>query len=504
LKKRFWAVIVLLYIQSVNISSEEIESNSVFFINSFNINVDGKTKTFIIEDICKLKTGEKLSGISGVEKYIKEKIQLLENERAFEDVSIEYSIGQKKNNEYPVDLEINVKDSHNMVVYPQPKYSSKTGYDFRLRLRDYNFLGTLKPLRVDLGYIYDQFQRRYFLFLFDINAAFNIFDLKWNFNFRNEFQYRPDLDRVFYYGNTTGFYVNLPIKTSTLLIGLNESFYINLENKDKYKPLYEDTQHGFFISTNPYMEWEIPTGLKFGNFGMLNYTPYVSFLYNLEFKKWPLDDIRKYPELDFGHLIWFNSINWINNFRSGTKSVISNGYEYSFWNKKNNLRALDINITVATINHFILVNDFAGFSFRSRFSYWFYSHVYEEAGDVLRGIADDELFANSIFSLNLDFPVKVLKFRPSVWYKNDKLKIADFDLHLSPFIDIAYFTHPEKKYAENILFTGGIEALLFPLKFRAFKLCASFGYNFTEAVFKNKITASSSKYEIYIGTDFFY
>jgi len=109
-----------------------------------------------------------------------------------------------------------------------------------------------------------------------------------------------------------------------------------------------------------------------------------------------------------------------------------------------------------------------------------------------------------MFSINLDFPVKVLEFRPSIWYRNDKLKIADFDLHLSPFVDIAYFNHPENKYMENILFTSGIEALLFPLKFRAFNLRVSFGYNFSDILLKNKIPGSSSKYEIYIGTELFY
>jgi len=515
LNKRFWAVIVFIYIQSTNVSSleleelqthAEIESDSVFFINSFIINVDGKTRTYLIEDICKLKIGEKIKGFSGIEKYKNEKIQLLENERVFEDISVEYSIGQKKNGEYPIDLEINVKDSHNIVVYPQPKYSSKTGYDLRLKMRNYNFLGTLQPLKLDLGYIYDQFQRRYFLFILDTNTAFNIFNLKWNLNFKNEFQYRPDLERAFYYGNTTGLSVNLPVKSTTLLIGLNESFYVNLENEDKYKPLYGDTQEGFFISSNPYIIWGIPTGIEVGNLGSLYFTPYISFIYNLEFSRWPLDDIRKYPEILFGYSVGVDNINWINNFRKGTKSFISNGYEYSFRNKKYDLRAMDIRIAFTAINHFIIKKDLFGFSFRFKFRHWFYSYIYEEAGDVLRGIDDDGLFANSMISLNLDFPLKILKFRPSEWYNDEKLKIIDFDLHLAPIIDIAFFNHPENQIInkKNLLVTGGIEALIFPRKFRAFNMRASFGYNFSEVIFKNYIPASLSKYEIYIGTELFY
>ena len=515
MKKRLFAVIVFLYLQSINVSSQEweelqtqaeIENDPLFFINSFIINVDGKTRTYLIEDICKLKTGEKIKGLSGLEQYINEKKQLLENERVFEDINVEYSTGRKKNGEYPVDITISVKDSHNNVLYPRPKYSSKTGYDIRLKMRDYNFLGTLQSLKMDLGYIYDQFQRRYFLFILDTSAAFNIFDLKWNLNFINEFQYRPDLERVFYYGNTTGLSVNLPVKSTNLLVGLNESFYINLENEDKYKPLYGDTQEGFFISNNPYMEWKIPTGIEIGNLGELYYTPYISFIYNLEFSRWPLDDIKKYPELDFGYSVGFDNINWINNFRKGSEIIIDNGYEYSFRSKKYNQRALDINIAFTAINHFILKNDLLGISFRFQFRHWFYSFVYEEAGDALRGIKDDELFANSMISLNLDFPVKIIEFRPSKWYKNEKLKIIDLDLHLSPIIDIAFFKHPENQIInmKNILLTGGIEALVFPLKFRAFTLRASFGYNFSEILFKNQMPALSSKYEIFIGAELFY
>jgi hypothetical protein len=506
LNKRF-LLVFFLCILNFHVSSQEREviqtytERDSFFINSFIINVDGNTRTFLIEDICKLKTGERIKGISGIEKYINEKIQLLENERVFEDIRIEYSVALQKDGEYPVDLEIYVKDSHNFIVYPQPEYSSNTGYDIRLNIRNLNFLGTLQPLKLDLGYIYDQFQRRYFLFILDTNAAFKIFDLKWILNFKNEIQYRPDLERVFYYGNTTGLSVNLPIKSTTLLIGLNESFYVNLENEDEYKPLYGDTQEGFFISSNPYIEWKIPSGIEIGNLGELYYIPYISFIYNLEFSRWPLDDIRKYPELDFGYSIGINNINWINNFRKGTESFISNGYEYDFRKKKYDLWALDVNIAFTAINHFIIKKDLFGISSRFQFRYWFYSYIYEEAGDVLRGI-DDELYANSTISLNLDFPFYVLKFRPSEWFNNSKLKIMDFDLHLAPFIDIALFNHPENqiKNMKNILVTGGMEALIFPMSFRAFNLRTSFGYNFSG----NNNPALLSKYEIYIGTELFY
>jgi hypothetical protein len=111
-----------------------------------------------------------------------------------------------------------------------------------------------------------------------------------------------------------------------------------------------------------------------------------------------------------------------------------------------------------------------------------------------------------MISLNLDFPFKVLRFRPSEWFNNEKLKIMDFDLHLAPIIDIALFNHPENQIRnmKNLLVTGGIEALLFPRKFRAFNLRVSFGYNFSEVILKNSIPALLSKYEIYLGTELFY
>jgi hypothetical protein len=168
---------------------------------------------------------------------------------------------------------------------------------------------------------------------------------------------------------------------------------------------------------------------------------------------------------------------------------------------------LDINIAVTAINHFIIKDDLFGISSRLKFRHWFYSYIYEGAGDVLRGIDDDELFANSMISLNLDFPLKVLKFRPSQWYNNEKLKIIDFDLHLSPFIDTAFFNHPENQITasiKNFLFTSGMEALVFPQGFRSFSLRASFGYNLSGAVFNNYLPALTGNYEIYVGTDFFY
>jgi len=471
----------------------------VFIVNSFSFNINGFTRKDALVYKGELKTGEELVGLSGLNFYIREKTQLLINERVLNNVKIDYVIGQAgEDGKYPVDIFIDVIDTWNIVALPRPKYSSNSGFELIIKARDYNFLGTMSPLRLDLGYIYDEEKHNSYTFMLDSNIPFMAFDLKWEVKFYNNFNYRPDTEQPLYYNNTTGLSVEIPVKFTTITAGFNESFFLNEENSDIDKPISGNFQDGFYMSSVPYIAWKIPTGIDVFRWGELTFTPGISAVFNHEFSKWPLDVIRKGPFFVYRHNLGFNRVDWIGNFRKGGDVYIDNSFTFDFYKSSADIQAWSINLKLSGIGHFI-ITDFFGISANFMYRHWFLQeNGYIYAGDVLRGVLDKDIDAQYMLSLNLDFPVRVLRFKPSEWFNKPKLRVLNFDLHLSPIIDTALYKTAKNNIiadSANFVISGGSEIIVFPEFFRSLYLRISLGWNLSDF---------SKGSEIYVGTDFHY
>ncbi|MCL2276758.1 MAG: hypothetical protein FWC21_02555 [Treponema sp.] len=162
----------------------------------------------------------------------------------------------------------------------------------------------------------------------------------------------------------------------------------------------------------------------------------------------------------------------------------------------------DLDISAAG---YFLLNNFIGVSARLLYRHWFFTSYskrlgyHDEAGDAIRGVIDTDIKANVMLSFNLDVSFKVLEFRPSDWIKNTSFwRAFDLDFHLGPFFDAGIYRNPaDNKGFNNSLFTAGVEAFLFPLRFRSYFLNVSYGYNFS-------LGAKKSGYEIYVGMELHY
>ncbi|MCL2242925.1 MAG: hypothetical protein FWC03_00480 [Treponema sp.] len=487
-------------------SEKSVKSDSVYIINSFIFNIEGFTRPNALINHAKFIKGEEITGFINLEKYISDKTQILINQRVLDSASIEYiTFPPQEDGKIPVELIINTKDTWNIVAIPRPRYSSNSGFDITLKARDYNFLGTMSPLRLDLGYMYDENKEHFIMFMLDSDIPLRIFNLNWNLNFDNFFDYRPDMEQLFYYKNVTGLSVELPVKSTTVTLGFNESFIINEENNDDDKIPFGNFQDGFYISSSPFISWRIPTGIEAGLWGELVYTAGVSALFNHELPQWPLDEIRKGPFLSFSHNLGFNRIDWIGNFLRGYDVSVSNSFSYNFYNYRNDIEPWDSHLNVTGIAHLVF-DDIFGISSRFMYRHWFFTEKGASgAGDVMRGILDRDVSAEFMISANFDLPVSILKFRLSEWLNNDKYRFFNFDLHLVPILDIAFYRSPENEalYSgadftyKNMLVSGGIEAIIFPEFFRSLFLRISLGFNLSAFI-------TNSRYELFIGTDLHY
>jgi len=216
-----------------------------------------------------------------------------------------------------------------------------------------------------------------------------------------------------------------------------------------------------------------------------------------------LADYLKGPFFIFSHSLNFGSVDWIGNFRSGFLLNISNSFTYNFFYSDNGRAAWQGDLSVSANGHFI-IGGFMGIATRLFYRHWFFTDTglkqgyYDEAGDVLRGVLDTNVTANSMLSLNLDISFKVLEFRPSKWFSNSNFwRVFDFDLHTGPFFDMALYNNPMNKDSfsfRNTLLTAGLEIVIFPLRWRSLLLRISYGHNFS-------LTEKNSLNELYIGTE---
>jgi hypothetical protein len=462
------------------IPSETEPPEALYSIETIRFDIKGRTRPLALLDAGKFRKGELLWGEAGLAYYIKDKTQLLLNQRVLQEVHIDYATGKTDEQGLtPVDLLVSVTDTWNIIVLPRPQYDDNTGFELTLKGRDYNFLGTMNALRIDLGYQRNTEGENSLVFEIDSDMPFNAFGYAFNLNFDHAFSYT--FDQPLYYKNTTGISMELPYQRTAFTFGFEEAAVIHEENEEEYKPAYGD-RDDWYMSSELYASWKIPTGLLVHTFGELTYTPKVAG--KLTYPQETLEYFRQGPTLTLSHSLGFGRIDWIDNYRNGLEVSLDNAYQYNFYNQ-----GWDKNLFLTAAGH-LPVRDFFGISGRVRYRHWFDDT--EDAGDALRGMLDKSVHVPYMVSLNLDFPFRILRFIPSQWLDNRKFRLFNVEMHLSPFIDAALIPAPQA------LLTGGLECIVFPEFMRSLYVRVSMGWNLIEAL-KTKSLPGGANRELFIG-----
>ena len=491
----------------------------LYVITAYEFNVKGRSRPnallYKLIEHGEFREGEIINGKANLEKYLGDITQIYINQRVLKNnVEVKYYAGaQNEDGTYPVTIVISVEDSWNIIALPRPYYKNNV-FDLTVKARDYNFLGTMNPLRIDLGYNYNENKQHSLLFGVFSNMPFKAFGYYWNLTFDNTIQYR--VDAPFYYQNKTGLSMELPFYTTTFTFGFDEKFNLNEENPDWAQDAgYGIYQDDLYMSSRPYISWKIPTGI-ISTFGELTYTPVISATFNHELPRSPISDFLKGPFLNFSHTLGLEKIDWHANYREGLSVSIGNSYQYDFNNMLN-----EVSFNTTLIGHYI-VSDFFAISTRLMYNYWFFSSHMREgeyASYYLRGISDKAFTAYQMFSLNMDFPFRLFVFTPSKWFNTRKLSFFDFEMHASPIIDLAVYY--QRKYTDTddgytskgtimyypgkIAATGGIEFVIFPAFMRNLYVRLGFAINLKEFVTERPLRIpDGDNREIYLIMGHFY
>lgn len=531
-------------ISSENENQSSAENQETYKIKNVTFNSKGKTKPYAIKrNITDIDYERIFLSKEEFENYLKDIRQQITNTRLVENIEFNYVVIEKDNNLNIADVIYSFSDSKSFLMFPKPTLDTNSGFELKLKLKDNNFLGTMSDLNIDLnGQLgntdapedWSKFSGGFnFEYEFPFNLGFtenswsNDFTLSWEFG-----EAAPD------FSYSTGLTVKIPFGHNKLSISGTQSVIRNNDYIIYGDELYFVEKFGV----------SLPLVLGYlGNTTAVSFTPSVNFTNN-----WDLNginenntDLNQTPMINVAQTIDVSNINWAEkyNFRSG---YYFNTVESIGWDFHTQVISEKV-VPSFTINAKFFENwKFLSLSLNANFFAGL--NTTTKIGEKIRGAADYQTYnidynvdSNNYaletpcaLTINLDFPIHIITTNWLEWGKNlfgpynemSELKqkifyiphklfsYLDFELQLSPFIDIALLKNRVSgsifSFKEGI-YTAGLEVLVYPLRWKSYVVRGSIGYDISKGILNSKTDYFDSNwrnparnYEIYFGLGLLY
>ncbi|MDC7124153.1 MAG: hypothetical protein PQJ46_01205 [Spirochaetales bacterium] len=482
--------IIIIFTPWQNLLAENTENNQnskVFILNNIEWDITGRSKPARLLYAADIDRNEKWNNIEELDFWIKDKRQLLINQRELKAVDVIYSL-QEEEQDILVNLKITITDSMNIIALPKPEYSSSDGLDLSIRARDYNFLGLLTPLRINLGYAaepeaissLDLLNASWYSEI-SLSIPFKVNIIDFEYSFTQDFEYTDD--SVFQSSTVNEITGSIDTKIGTFSSTLSEGCYYNAENGDEYKAEYGNYLEGWYFNTTASASYskdliefkKLGTSLSAGaSLGInFNYLPNLTYI----------GAERAGPTLTPSTSLSTGRIDWIDNLREGYSLSLSTSFPYDFYKSELN----PVFSTTAIYHHRFC--SWFGLS-GNLFAMYRPSSKLSSADDYIRGITS--LQSSAGLFLNIDAPF-LIQFYPDKLFGWSWAHFLSFDLHIAPFIDFALSYNREDKNYDKYkpyYFCPGIEAIIYPKIFRSLFLRVSVGFDYRDF---------PSSHELYIG-----
>lgn len=462
-------------------AADDGEKEDKFIIRNVSYIIEGKTRESVLSHYLDIKSGESFSTEEELTVFLEDKLQLISNQRCLAegDIKSTYFRNPEKPGVSFVDLEVFVKDTWNYIVLPYPKYDSNTGLLLSLRGRNYNFLGTMETLFLNLDYLNPDSGKDEFSVNGGFILPFYLWGYNWKFSFDEDVTYSWKEPLELY--TKAGVSIDVPLDWLTLQASVDQYFYLNQ---------VEDDKDGYYMRTSARFGSSIPTGLDLPLLGEMSYSPGIITSYAYKpFDTLSEEEGREGYELGGKHGVSAGRINWLGNFRDGASFSADQDLRYNFttgrWLSNQNAEF-----------QFHKSFGWGGVSSRFKGSYLYDKYsTNENIGAPIRGILNDRLDGNTALFLNLDFPVKIW-----IWFLD-----RWFEGHISPFFDYALVRPENGEFSISEGWYGaGIEGFAFLKAARSIYMRMSVGIDL-EAMLDGAMPGDpaprdgKSIYELFIG-----
>lgn len=475
-------------------------------VSSISYQITGKTKLYAVQTKVPVDTNKVYHTEEEFMNFIRDFKQQLENTREFENVDIDYVVCEPDlKNRSNVFMLVSLKDAYSFIAMPYPKYDSNNGFIFKLKMKDTNFLGSLNTMSSDVNFAIQQDSE-------DESAAPDIvfgFNLSFDYPFKVSFfdaTWTNDYGVTYTIGDkspewslNTGVTLEKAFKQFAVDITLKQSSYRDFD----YEKYGDDT----YFAENAKLS--VPITLQdVPNWGKIKYTPYISAAINWDFDgiNEENDDLSS-PLFEIGQTIGTSRINWKNNFRTGISASTTQSFAYN----------LQTDTIIPGISGELeMFKGFRHFGINSDFYAFAYLGSSKKIGDRLRGIRDDQYFNTdsghgneyacktpAAITGSVDLPVHIFTTH---FTKGKLLSKLNFELQMSPFVDFAFVYNKATGtvfYYKDGFYAGGIEFLVFPVKWSSIQVRGSIGADLGRYL-PDKITNKEwrdnvSKFEYSIG-----
>ncbi len=475
---------------------------SAYVIRSVDFEVKGKTIPFVMRQKIEADgslVGRSFPDLESLEALIESKRMTLASNRVFESVEASYTLEGAEDGTASVSIVFSVTDTWNIMAFPMPDYSSDSGFKLYIKGKDYNFLGSMEPLTLNLSYVDDADGDKSFAAYASFHYPFKAFSYEWDLGITEDFEIWFD-DGIFSSSTNFGLTMNIPDFGFPASVTLSSGFNYNADQPTA------DELDPFFLSHGIGFNASMPTGLELGSFGPISY----GFSAGLSMNWWPGDDMdvggRSGFSLRHGDSLSAGRVDWIGNTRRGSKvslgssqsihmdtsaltwdiSAVYEGYA-SFWEGRAGIAAK----VAALARPDTRAGNPIGIS------------------DSLRGIRGGRANCEAALVTNITLPIKLFDFPTHVLIKKDWL---DFEFHIQPFGDLAIAVPDWSSLKPNmdwIWAAGGLEFVVYPKRFRSVIVRAGIGFDALSVLANKSLTAPSprdgaSPYEIYFTTGLHY
>ena len=498
--KRFFLTVLLclfflidIYTQDMDNTFDDYRVTSSYQIENVEYIINGFTKEAPLADKIQVDKKRIFSSQEEFDAYISELNTELHNMRTIESHEISSEFLEPKNNIIPVKLKIYVKDTWNIIALPYPSFDSNTGFEFKLKLKDFNFLGRLEPFTIDLIYNKDNNDKSSFSLGTKFALPFYVNPVK--LVLFNEAGLSINQDKEFGLNIETGLSASYKFGLDwlTLTAGITQS--INVSASPSEKDYY--LTNGFYTS----LVFDI---YKDQTLGTITWTPYFGIDGNWKFKEMTNEE-KKGLNINWSHSFGMGKVNWINNFRQGFTVNIDNSYKYNTYKKGN----VDVSFNLQTKGFYSFLER-VGLYGRFDFFYNLFGKTSSEhTGKILRGILNKRIETDTAFSFNFDVPIKIGVFKWEEISGVEWTRFFGFELHITPFFDMALVhdkntdTYYNPKHG---WYSGGFEIIMYPIKMRSIYARISYGHDLREIKNKDGYAKRDGKpvSEIFIGIGLHY
>ena len=491
--------------------------------------ITGITREYAIQNAVDIDTERVFGSYDELQRYVQDLQQQFENRREFESAAVDAIYGDRDaEGMIPVSLRVVTKDTRNFIIFPYPKYDSNDGFILKLRMNDMNFLGTMSVMDFDVNFAIendedDSEKHDYAIglnFSYDYPFKLGPFKSSWDNVFGIKYTFGSSKPE---FGVSTGLSFELPFDWFSICLSLTQSVARDVDYAEYDDELYFTEAASLSLPV---------TVACIDGWGKVTWTPSVSYEQNWDKNGINIenDDLSS-PLLTIAHRVATSRVDWIGNVRNGLSVELGQSIGYNFQ------REAYIPKVWAEVMGY---KAFSRVGIAGRLYGLIMHNGNEEIGGLLRGIRDNTKYYSKdpkistkkaadvpvAFVGNIDIPIHIVTTHWDDWFValfgEDAgitralrfMRFLDFELQLSPFVDFALTKNAATGRLLSIqdgFYTGGLEVLVFPEKWRSLVIRASFGVDIGRKIIKKAVPKliddswrQESAYELSVGIGLHY